>query len=161
MGFLSDLLNLGLPKVPSIMPAGAVQDIASGKLPSINASNLILRSGEQCCYIEKTILLETREEKVYTRSGSSVPGLFRGTRVYWGRSKPRTYEKTVRHQAVFYITTQRMILQCKGFGFDKRIHELSAFEIYSNAVELQFGGKTYTILIPDGNILNSVIRLVS
>lgn len=161
MGFLSNLFSHSWPKVPTIMPPGAVQDILSGKLPSISTSRIILRKGEQCCYIDKAILLETKEEKMYVRSGTSMPGIFKGTRYNWGTSRPRTYEKTVQHQAILYVTTQRIILQCKGHGFDKSIRDISAIEPYSNAFEFQFGGKTYTILIPDGTVLDSVIKLVS
>lgn len=128
MGLLSNLFSQPLPKVPSIMPPGAIHDVLSGKLPLINTSHIIMRKGEQCCYIEKAILLDTKEEKIYVRSGMSMPGIFKGTRYNWGTSKPRTYEKTVQHQAILYVTTQRIILQCKGHGFDKSIHDISAIE---------------------------------
>lgn len=161
MGFFSNLFAKSFPKVPSIMPAGAVQDIFNGHLPSISTSRIILRNGEQCCYIDKAVLLETKEEKIYTRSGTSMPGLFKGTRSYWGTSRPHTYEKTIQHQAILYVTTQRIILQCKGHGFDKPIRDLSAIEPFSNAVEFQFGSKTYSVLIPDGNVIAALIKMVS
>lgn len=143
------------------MPANAVQSILSGNLPTINATRVILRNGEHCCYADNAILLETKEEKVYMRSGTSMPGLFKGTRTYFGSSKPRTYEKTVQHQAVLYVTNKRIILQCSKLGFDKSIQELSAIEPYSNAMEFQFGSKSYKVLIPDGNVLYAVIKMVS
>lgn len=161
MGFFSELFSRSFPSVPSIMPAGAVQDILNGRLPSISTSRLILRKGEQCCYIDKAVLLETKEEKIYTRTGTSMPGLLKSTRSYWGTSRSQTYKKTIQHQAILYVTTQRLILQCKDHGFDKSIRDLSAIEPFSNAVELQFGSKTYSVLIPDGNVIATLIRIIS
>ena len=67
MGLLNTLL--GKTQVPSIsvsiLPEVARQAILQGKLPRLNTNNIFLKTGEYCCYIDKTILMVNKTKKIY------------------------------------------------------------------------------------------------
>ena len=58
-----NLLDIFLEKrkIPSIavsiLPEVAKQAILQNQLPRLNTNNIFLKTGEYCCYIDKTILL--------------------------------------------------------------------------------------------------------
>ena len=57
-------------------------------------------------------------------------------------------------------TNQRVVFQAKEWGFDKTYRYLSAITPYSDACEMQFGNKTYCLIVADGNLLNHVLKLI-
>ena len=69
-------------------------------------------------------------------------------------------QENVFHAGVLYITNQRIIFQAKENGFDKSFKYLTAFVPYSNGIELQFGNKSYTLLLQDGAVVNQTIQLI-
>ena len=148
------------PTVGSILPDAAKNEIMAGRLPRLNTDNLFFKRGEYCCYIEKALLLEEKKEKIYRHFGGSTPGLFEGNRVGWGVGDSKEIVKPVEHKAILYITNQRIILQCKELGFDKPFKSLSAIKSYTNAIELQFGSKTYSIIVNDGTIPHMVLKII-
>jgi hypothetical protein len=148
------------PVVTSILPDAAKQEILADRLPRLNTDNVFLKKGEYCCYIDKSILLVDKTKKVYRHGGVSTPGLFKGDRVNFGSGQAKEYVETEQHKAILYITNQRIILQCKDHGFDKQYRYLSAIKPYANGIELQYGNKTYSIVVPDGAIPYHVIKLV-
>lgn len=163
MGILSALFGSGntTPTVGSILPDAAKQEIMDGRLPHINTDNILLKKGEYCCYIDKALLLEEKTRKTYEHLGASTPGLFSDkNRVSFGYAKPREYTETLQHRAILYITNQRIILQCKEEGFDKPFKSLSAMKPFSNAIELQYGSKTYELIVPDGELVYQTIKLI-
>lgn len=149
-----------VPTVTSILPDAAKQEILAGRLPRLNTDNLFLKKGEYCCYIDKAILLEDKTKKTYTHYGSSTPGLFAGTRHSFGTGQSKEYVETQQYRAILYITNQRIILQCKDHGFDKAYKHLSAVKPFSNGIELQYGSKTFSLIVPDGNIPYEVIKII-
>lgn len=48
-----------------------------------------------------------------------------------------------------------------GQGFEKKFRTLTACVPYTNAVKLQFGNTTITLMVPDGNAGNQVISMIS
>lgn len=161
MGFFDALFgNKQLPVVTSILPYAAVQEIMAGRLPILNADTLFLKKGEQIHFIDKAINLEVKTKKTYEHIGFSTPGLFKGNRVNYGRGRPIEKQENVFHAGVLYITNQRIIFQSKENGFDKSYGGLTAFVPYSNGIELQFGNKSYTLLVSDGNVVNQALRLI-
>ena len=91
--------------------------------------------------------------KEFRHVGGSAPGLFEGTR--WSSGRGRTVEHTelVQHRGILYITNQRIV-------FDKTYRYLTAITPYSNACELQFGNKSYCMVVANGNITNQVLQLI-
>lgn len=149
-----------VPMVNSILPDAAKQEILAGRLPRLNTDNLFTKKGEYCCYIEKAILLVNKIKKVYKHHGVSTPGLFEGNRHNWGTGSSKEYVETQEFKAILYITNQRIVLQCRDHGFDKVYKYLSAVKPFSNGIELQFGSKTYSLVVPDGSIPYQAIKII-
>lgn len=152
--------NNSAPTVTTILPDLAKQEILSGRLPRLNTDNLFLKKGEYCCYIDKAILLVDKTKKIYKHHGFSTPGLFEGNRHSFGSGQAKEYVETQQFKAILYITNQRIILQCKDHGFDKAYKYLSAVKPYSNGIELQYGNKTFSLVVPDGAIPYEVIKII-
>ena len=68
MGFL-DLFRQPqqTPRVQSILPAAAVNEIMSGRLPILNTGKIFLNGGEKCHYIDKAIYERKITGKRYVR----------------------------------------------------------------------------------------------
>lgn len=45
-------------------------------------------------------------------------------------------------------------------GFDKTYRYLTAITPYSNACEMQFGNKSYCLIVADGSVVNHVLQLI-
>lgn len=148
------------PTVTSILPDAAKQEILADRLPRLNTDNVFLKRGEYCCYIDKALLLIDKTKKIYRHGGVSTPGLFKVDRVSFGSGQAKEYVETEQFKAILYITNQRIILQCKDHGFDKQYRYLSAIKPYSNGIELQYGNKTYSLVVPEGDIPYRVIKLI-
>ncbi len=168
MGFLADLFGfnqpLALPIVTSILPDAAKQEILNDRLPQLNTDKIFLRKGERIHYIDKAIrLTEKVHKKVRTHNrGVSMPGIFKGDRVHFGEGTRDVDEQieTIQTRGILYITNQRVIFQAQNNTFDKKYQLLSTVEPYSNAIELQYGDKNYSLLVSDGNIPYRVIRMI-
>ena len=161
MGFFDALFGgKQLPTVTSILPVAAKQEIMAGRLPILNADTIFPKKGERIHFIDKAMNMEVKTTKTYEHIGLSTPGLFKGNRVNYGRGKPIERQENVFHAGVLYITNQRIIFQAKENGFDKSFKYLTAFVPYSNGIELQFGNKSYTLLLQDGVVVNQTIQLI-
>ncbi|MCD8119289.1 MAG: hypothetical protein LUE29_07415 [Lachnospiraceae bacterium] len=162
MGFLDALFggNKQIPPVTSILPDAARREILAGRLPRLNTDTIFLKRGEYCCYIDKAILLQDKTKKIYRHAGTSSPGLFKDTRMNFGVGDSKEYVETQQFRAILYITNQRIILNCKDHGFDRPYKQLSAVKPFTNGMELQYGEKTYTLVLPDGNIPYQVIKMI-
>lgn len=145
----------------SILPLAAKQEIIACRLPQLNTNRIFLKRGEYCCYIDKAILNIHVKKHMSKHIGRSSPGLFKGTRVGTGITMPIDYEETKQQKGVLYITNKRVIFQAPQNAFDKQHQYLSAIEPYSNAAILQYGQTTYELIVPDGSIVNQVLKLVN
>ena len=161
MGFFDALFGRKqLPTVTSILPTAAKQEIMSGRLPILNADTIFPKKGERIHFIDKAMNVEVKTTKTYRHAGVSTPGLFKGDRINYGRARPIEHQEQVFHAGILYITNQRIIFQAKENGFDKSFKYLTAFVPYNNGVELQFGNKSYTLLMKDGALVNQTIQLI-
>ena len=88
MGF--PLLNFlpTTPTVPSVLPEAARQQILRGQLPTLEPSNLFLKQGELCHYVDRAIYEKrtVSKKRIRNNAGYSMPGTFKGTRVQVVRS---------------------------------------------------------------------------
>lgn len=143
----------------SILPIAAKNEIMASRLPQLNTDKLFLKNGEVCSYIDKAILNIHVKKRITKHVGHSSPGLFKGTRINTGMSKPIEYEETKQQKGILYITNKRVVFQAPENAFDKQHRYLTSIAPYSNAVVLQYGDKTYELIVPDGAIVNHVLKL--
>lgn len=162
MGFFDALFGNKnqIPTVTSILPAAAKNEIMSGRLPILNTDQLFLKRGEKIHFIDKAVNLEEKTVKQYRHYGHSSPGLFKGTRWSSGQGKTIEHTELVQHRGILYITNQRIVFQAKEWGFDKTYRYLTAITPYSNACEMQFGNKSYCLVVADGNVLYQTLQLI-
>lgn len=166
MGILSKIFGTGgfendpIPRLQTILPVAAVQKIQLGKLPVLQVDKLILKNGELCHFVDVSAIITDRRHYQSRRRGSSVR-IAKGWTVHTGgtTSVPVTTAEVT--QGIFYITNKRIVFVSKRHGFSQKIEALTAIVPYSNGVELQFGGKTYSIVLPDGSIAKAVIELLT
>lgn len=162
MGLLDILFGGGnqVPTVTSILPVAARNEIMMGRLPILNTDNVFLKRGEKIHYIDKAVNLEEKIVKEYRHVGHSSPGIFKGNR--WSSGRGKTIERTelVQHRGILYITNQRIIFQAKEWGFDKNYRYLTAITPYNNACEMQFGNKTYCMIVAEGDVLYQALQLI-
>lgn len=162
MGLLDALFGSKnqIPIVTTIFPVAARNEILSGRLPVLNTDNIFLKKGEKIHFIDKAVNLEEKIIKEHRHVGHSAPGLFKGTR--WSSGRGTTVERTelVQHRGILYITNQRIIFQAKEWGFDKTYRYLTAITPYSNACELQFGNKTFCMIVAEGDVVYQTLQLV-
>lgn len=161
MGFLDAFFNKNqIPTVTTILPDAAKREIGAGRLPILNTDNVFLKTGEKIHLIDKAINLEEKHVKEAVHYGHSGQGLFKGTRYNVGRAKPVEHIEYVQHRGILYITNQRVIFQDKEWGFDKTYKYLTAITPYSNAIEFQFGNKTYQMIVNDGSTIYQALQLI-
>lgn len=149
-----------IPTVTTILPAAARSEIMAGRLPILNTDNLFLKKGEKIHFIDKAVNLEEKIVKEHVHIGHSSPGLFKGNR--WSSGRGKTIERTelVQHRGILYITNQRIVFQAKEWAFDKTYKYLTAITPYSNACEIQFGNKTYCMVVADGDVVYQTLQLI-
>lgn len=143
----------------SILPPAAKNEIIANRLPQLNTNKVFLKKGEICSYIDKAILNIHLKKKMSRHIGHTSPGLFKGTRIGAGITKPIEYEEIKQQKGILYITNKRVIFQAPQNAFDKQHRYLTSIEPYSNAVVLQYGDKTYELIVADGSIVNHVLKL--
>ncbi len=160
MGLFDALFGQKMPTVTSILPSAAKQEIMAGRLPQLNTDTLFLKNGERVHFIDKAMNMEEKTKKTFQHIGFSTPGLFKGNRISYGRGKPIEKQENVFHAGILYITNRRIVFQAKENGFDKEFKHLTTIVPYNNAVDLQFGNKSYTLLVADGAIVNQTIQLI-
>lgn len=78
-----------------------------------------------------------------------------------GRGRPIEETYTEKNKGLLYVTNKRIIFVSDKNAFDKKLKSLTAITPYSNAVQLQFSGKTYTVLVPDGGIVSTLVSLIN
>lgn len=145
----------------SILPAAAKLEIMANRLPQLNTDRVFLKKGEICSYIDKAILNVKVKKRIVRHVGHSSPGLFKGARINTGFSKPDEYTETKQQKGILYITNKRVIFQAGENAFDKQHRYLSSIEPYSNAVLLQYGQTTYELIVPDGAVIDYVLKLIN
>lgn len=101
MGLLNAIFgNNQPPKINSILPIAAKNEIRAGRLPILNTDSLFLKRGEKIHYIDKAINLEIKTVKQYRHVGHSTPGLLKGNRWNVGVAKPIEHSELVQHRGI-------------------------------------------------------------
>jgi len=172
MGYLQNMKNMWFPGqqpnpaneiIPSILPAAAKACIARSILPQINTNTIMLSAGEAVHFLERAILYT---EKTVTQSNRQASGMsfrvMKGMTYHTGRGQTTPTQKTVAEQTkgTLYITSGRIVFAAKQNGFEKKLKSLTTVTPYADAIQLQFGGTSYSLLLPDGNLAFAVIQLL-
>lgn len=169
MGIISDLFGLSKPATPappsmiSIMPPLAIKAIEYGKLPKLATKSLILDKGEYCRYVDKACLVT---EKTITRYQGSHSGysvrIIKGVTYRTGKSRTNPIKDRIPEYTpgYLYITDSRIVFVAKENGFEKTLKSFIAITSYSDAVGLQFSGKTYNFLLPTPQLVLAVLQMV-
>lgn len=149
-----------IPTVTTIFPDAARQEIIAGRLPILNTDKLFLKRGEKIHLIDKAINLEQKTVKEFRHVSRSAPEVFKGNRWNYGSGKAVEHTELISHRGILYITNQRIVFQATEWGFDKTYRYLTAITPYSNACEMQFGNKSYCMIVADGSVVNQVLQLI-
>lgn len=171
MGLLSTLFGGGYvtrcpmpPPMSSVLPAAAISALNDGTLPTLNISTLILTSGEVCHFVDKSCLV-TQKTIRHTRRRSSGTSfrIAKGITYHTGGglSSPVEQDIPVYTPGYLYITNKRIVFAAKEKAFDKKLSTLSALTPYSDAAGLQFGSKTYNLLIPSAYSAQRTLELLT
>ena len=163
MGFLTDLFFPKTPATPpsltSILPHQAVLKIEAGVLPCISADKILLSKGENCHYVEVAAIVTEKKHIESKRDGASFR-VFKGCYYHTGESKSEPVFETEYTKGILFFTDKRVVFHASKNGFEQKIEKLSAITPYADAITLQFGRKTYTIMLPDGVLAEKVLKLI-
>ncbi len=165
MGFFSDLFgnNQISDNIPAIMPTGAIDQINRGILPVMNTDKILMTKGEKCHFAERAILITEKVSKYYEgRSNGYSVKLTKHVTYRIGRNKGVPVEDVtqIKTKGLIYVTSKRIIFVADKNAFDKKCSTLTACVPYSNVVKLQFGTKTFTLMVLDGRIINDVVNMI-
>ena len=164
MGILSFLFGEGNqqpqpPQIQSIYPQGAILKLQSGVLPTIQADKLILGAGEICHYVDRAIIVTEKKCRQSQHQGGSFR-IFSGAYYHTGGTISKPFTEPELTNGIFYITNKRMVFVARKNGFDKEIKKVTAITPYTDGIELQYGNKTYRLLVPDGDVPKHVLDLI-
>ena len=167
MGVFSDIFpqsNSGEVHIPAIMPPGALAQIRQGIIPTMRTDRIMLRQGETCHFSERAVQVTEKTRKRYIGSSNDFSiRLCRGITYRTGRNKGRPIEETYieKTKGLLYVTNKRVIFVSDKNAFDKNLNKMTAITPYSNAVQFQFSSKTHTLLVPDGQVVSTLISLIN
>lgn len=167
MGLFSNLFggsSQADENIPAIMPPGAVDQICRGILPTMNTNQLMLATGEICHFSERAIRVTEKKSKHYEGGSNGVSiRIAKGVTYRTGRHKGVPIEDIsyIKTKGLLYITNKRIVFVSDGQAFEKKFKALTACVPYSNAIKLQFGNTTITLMLPDGNAANMVISMIN
>lgn len=163
MGFLTDLFFPKSPATPpeltSILPNQAALKIETGVLPLISADKIVLSKNESCHYVEVAAIVTEKKTVESKRDGASFR-VFKGCYYHMGKSKSEPVYETEYTKGILFFTDKRVVFHASKNGFEQKIEKLSAITPYSNAITLQFGSKTYTLMLPDGVLAEKALKLI-
>lgn len=168
MGFFNDLFapnnaNSNDDNIPAIMPDGAIAQIHRGILPVMKTDNIILTKGEECHFAERAILVKEKVTKRYEgRSNGVSIRLSKHVTYRTGQNRGKPVEEVTQEKTkgLVYVTNKRIIFMADKNAFDKKYSTLTGCTPFSNAVKLQFGTKTFTLMVPDGGAIGNVITMI-
>lgn len=163
MGLFSYLFGKEPPIQPpvlvSILPPQAAQRIYAGMLPNLQADKLILNSGETCHFVDVAAIITEKKHYESRHDGASFR-VFKGFTYHTGDTKSVPVVEPEYTKGILYFTGRRIVFVARKFGFDQKISKLTAVTPYTNGMELQFGNKTFTLLLPDGTIAKAALDLI-
>lgn len=164
MGLFGKLLGENKAAVPpqlrSIYPPSAAMKIRQGILPEIQSDKLLLAKNEKCRYVESGAIIT--EQKTYrSRHNGGSFRVWKGFTYHRGESKSVPEYEREYTKGILFFTDKRIVFVAGKNGFEQKLSKLTSVTEYSNAIELQFGNKTYRVLLPDGCLAKDVLDLLT
>ena len=147
------------PQITSIFPQAAGTKLQAGVLPTVVVDKIILGKGEICHYVDRAVLMTEKKMRKSQHVGGSYR-IFSGSYLHTGDTISEPVSEPEFTKGYFYITNKRTIFVAAKNGFDKEIKKLTAVTPYSNAIDLQYGSKTYILFVPDGDVPKHVFDLL-
>lgn len=150
------------------VPMAGVKDIPidmSAPLPQVPAIGLILRYGEMC-YAADPVQTAKPKNVVTGYSGSSggmSVRVAKGVTLRSGSSRGKPIRKTILEKSAgtLFITNQRIVASAPQYGFEKKLSDLTAYNLLSDGLNLMFGKQSYLILTGRPKYLLSIILAAS
>lgn len=165
--FLASLIGLHLsedpPDLESLVPNRIQNEIMCGRLPRFNPTTIMLNSGESCHYMNRAALALQKTEKSYhTKRHGGGYKLSKKYTVFSSGSTTKPIEQSWYEfkEGVVFVTNQRIIFVAPENGFEKKLKVLTAVIPYSDAITLQFGSQTITLILPDSQLMAMVLKMV-
>lgn len=165
--FLASLMGIKLsedpPKLQSMVPDRISNEIRAGKLPRFNPSALILEKGENCYFMDRSALAVKQKEKSYqSHRGGGGYRVTKNCTIFssHGRTTPVVQKWYEFKEGVVFITNKRIIFVEPEYSFEEKMSALTAVIPYSDAVGLQFGNKTITLLLPQATLMAHVLKML-
>jgi hypothetical protein len=157
----------------TLMPHEAVNEINNGRLPQLKSGRIILQRGEYCCFVDKAYMLRERITKQYSTESKGVSrvsllSIILGEGIYSARNNKQESHVKIKEipvidriKGLLYITNHRIIFVSRELPFDKPFKALTVKIPYLDGIQLQFGGKFFSLLLPDGELASEVIDLIT
>ena len=165
--FVASLFGIRLsedpPQMQSLVPQRISNEIMAGSLPKFNPSTLMLAVNETCHFMDKAALAMQKKERQYysSKHGSSYKVSKNFTkRSGSGITRPLDQTWYEYQEGVIFVTNQRIIFVSQENGFEKKIKNLTAIIPYADALALQFGNQTITVMLPQASLMYIVLQMV-
>lgn len=156
-------LNEDPPQLQSLVPQRISNEIMTGTHPKFNPSTVMLGKNEICHFMDKAALAVQKSEKIYKsrRNGGSYR-VTKNFTIRSGGSTTRPVEQSWYEfkEGVIFVTNERIIFVAPEDGFEKKINNLTAVIPYSDAIALQFGSQTITVMLPQSQLMAMVLKMV-
>lgn len=156
-------LNEDPPQLQSLVPERVSNEIMSGTLPRFNPTTIMLGQNEICHFMDRAALAFQKTEKSYQsrRSGSSYKVTKNWTiHSGGGNTKPIEQKWYEFKEGVLFVTNERIIFVAPEHGFGKKLKKLTAVIPYTDAIALQFGSETITVMMPQSRLMAIVIKML-
>lgn len=156
-------LNEDPPQLQSLVPKRVVNEISARTLPIFNPATIMLEQNETCHFMDRAALVIRNTERSYRtrRSGNSYK-ITKNWTLHSGAGMTKPVEQSWYEfrEGIIFVTNARIIFVASENGFEKKISNLTAIIPYTDAIALQFGSQTITIMVPQPQLMALVIKMI-
>ena len=142
---------------------GVIQDGVNKTLPNVKGNNIVLKKGEICHYCGKVEVTKTKNVVVGSvrNSYGMSSKISKSGYARFGQSQNQvvradTVENT---PAMFYVTSDRLILVSTKYGFDKHLSKLTGLTPHRDGITIQFDDKIYNLLTKYPVLISEIISV--
>lgn len=134
-------------------------------LPVTACPGLLLSSGEICHICENIKIGRIKNISVGSvsrRSGESIH-IARGLAIHSGSSRSKTIRADVfdSSSGKLYITNKRVVAASSKYSFNEQLASIVTISLYSDGFALQFGSKSYTIIVRDPTYVATIMQVAA
>lgn len=165
--FFASLFGIRLsedaPQIVSLVPQKVSNEIMTGQLPTFRPSTLLLEQNETCHFMDKcAIVIKKKEKSYHTKRHGGGYKLTKNYTMYssGGTTRPLEQEWYEYKEGIVFVTNKRIIFVEPENGFEKKIKSLSAVVPYTDAISLQFGNQTITLMMQQAQLMTIVLQMI-